>query len=104
MHYGTLSNWFWIIYYLFLFITIITARLCIKQKKLTTLSILTIAFAITVPIISVIHSIERELGQDEFHYFINRLQQGDIWTIYVTLGSLYIFLWWGYYFYKRYSK
>ncbi|KYG89823.1 hypothetical protein A0U40_08830 [[Bacillus] sp. KCTC 13219] len=104
MQYGTLPNWFWIIYYLFLFITIITARLCIKQRKLIVLSVLTIFFAITVPIISFIHSIERKLGEDELHYFISRLQQGDIWTVYVILGYLYILIWWGCYFYKKQSK
>lgn len=37
----------------------------------------------TIPIISIINSMGREKGVDEFEHFITHLQQGSTWTIYL---------------------
>ncbi|MCR8859991.1 hypothetical protein NQ113_22645 [Bacillus pseudomycoides] len=94
MYWETLPNWFWAIYYLFLLITLGTAIFCVIRKKMKKLSILAIVFAITVPIISLINSIGRAEGINEFEHLINQLQQGAIWSIFMTIGYLFLLVWW----------
>ncbi|MFJ5764397.1 hypothetical protein ACIP9C_03490 [Lysinibacillus sp. NPDC093210] len=53
----------------------------IVKKKLVIVSIITIILAMTIPIISIINSIGREEGLDEFEHFIAQLQQGFNWPI-----------------------
>ncbi|KEK24293.1 hypothetical protein [Bacillus gaemokensis] len=94
MYWETLPNWFWAIYYSFLLTTLGTAIFCVIRKKMKSLSTLAICFAITVPIISLIHSIGRAEGMDEFEHLINGLQQRSIWSIFATIGYLFLFVWW----------
>ncbi|HEK9103981.1 TPA: hypothetical protein SUB30_005541, partial [Bacillus pseudomycoides] len=94
MHWETLPNWFWIIYYLFLLITLGASIFSVIRKKMKSLSILAIIFVITVPIISLINSIERPAGTNEFEYLINNLQQGFIWSIFIIIGYLFLLVWW----------
>lgn len=94
MYWETLPNWFWIIYYLFLFTTLGTAIYSMKSKKIKGLSILTIVFTVTIPIISLINSIERMKGLNEFEHLVSQLQQGAYWSIFVIIGVLHILLWW----------
>ena len=53
-----------------------------------------IVFVITVPIVSLINSIGRGEGLNEFEHLLNQLQQGVIWSIYVVLGYLFLLAWW----------
>ncbi|MFJ5762881.1 hypothetical protein ACIQAA_27940 [Neobacillus sp. NPDC093182] len=82
------------IYYLFLFTTLGTAIYSVKNKKVKGLSILTIVFTITIPIICLINSIERMKGLNEFKHLVSQLQQGAYWSIYTIIGILHILLWW----------
>jgi len=92
----TLPSWFWIIYYLFLLSTLRSAISClVKKKVLRIVSSFTIIFVCTIPLISLIYSIERQEGLNEFEYFIDQLQQGEVWTIYSILGYIYLLVWWG---------
>lgn len=90
----TLPNWFWIILYLFLLATLGTAIFSLVKSKMRNLSIITIVFALTVPIVSLINSMERAEGMNELDYLIYALQQGAIWSVFVTTGYLYLIVWW----------
>ncbi|AYB41143.1 hypothetical protein D5F52_24495 [Brevibacillus laterosporus] len=91
----TLPSWFWVIYYLFLLTTLRSAiSSLVKKKVLRIVSSFTIIFVCTIPFIGLIHSIERQEGLNEFEYFIDQLQQGELWTIYSTLGYIYLLVWW----------
>jgi hypothetical protein len=94
MYWETLPSWVWVIYYLFLLITLGTAILNVIRKKMISLSIITIVLSITVPIISMINSIGRVNGMNEFEHFVTQLQQGSIWSIYAVIGILYLFVYW----------
>lgn len=94
MHWETLPKWFWVIYYLFLVITIGTAIFSVMRKKMISLSIVAIIFAATVPIVSLISSIGRVEGINEYEHFIRQLQQGAIWSIYAIIGYLFLVGWW----------
>lgn len=94
MLWETLPNWTWVIYYLFLLTTLGTAITSVLRKKMKSLSILAIIFAVTVPIISLINSIGRAEGMNEFEHLISQLQQGAIWSMFTIIGYLYLLVWW----------
>ncbi|WP_164669771.1 hypothetical protein [Virgibacillus doumboii] len=90
----TLPNWFWIIYCLLLLTTLITAIYSFAKKKMEGFSILAIVITVTVPVVSLINSIGRTEGMNEFEHLVSQLQQGAIWSVFVVLGYLFLLLWW----------
>ncbi|MGM0904698.1 MAG: hypothetical protein ACQEXB_27000 [Bacillota bacterium] len=94
MYWETLPSWIWAIYYLFLFATLGTAIMNVIRKKVLFLSLITMVLTITVPIISLLNSIGRLEGVNEFEHFVTQLQQGSIWSIYAVLSFLYFFVYW----------
>jgi len=94
MYWETLPKWFWAIYYLFLATTLGTAIFSVIKMKMKTVSIVAIVFTVTVPIISLIKSIGRAEGMNEYEHFVSHLQQGSIWTIFAITGYLYLLVWW----------
>ncbi|WP_404328329.1 hypothetical protein [Mesobacillus maritimus] len=94
MYWESLPSWIWVIYYLFLFATLGTAIMNLKRKKMIYLSMITIVLTITVPIISLTNSIGRLEGVNEFEHLVAQLQQGSIWSFYVVLGFIYLFVYW----------
>ncbi len=101
MVWETLPRWFWIIYFLFLLITLGVAVYSLLKRKLFVMSSFTIMFVITIPVISFINSIERHDGLNELDYFIEQLQQGETWTIYSSIGYIYLLIWWGLFIIKK---
>ena len=59
-------------------------------------SLLTAMFAITVPVVSLLNSIGRQEGQNEFEHLIQQLANMEMWSIYVWIGYACILLWWIY--------
>ena len=100
----TLPNWFWIILYLFLLVTLGTAIFSLVKGKIKNLSIIAIVFSLTVPIVSLINSIERAEGMNELDYLKYELQQGAIWSVYVISGYLFLLVWWIVFFFKKDSN
>lgn len=94
MYWETLPNWIWIIFYMFLLATLLTAIFSIISKKLKLLSVAAIIVTITIPINGIINSIGRGPGVNEFEHLISQLQLGSFWAIYLSIGLLYILVWW----------
>jgi hypothetical protein len=94
MFWETLPSWVWVIYYLFLFLTLGTGILNVIRKRMLGLSVIAIILTITVPIISMLNSIGRAEGMNEYGHLVAQLQQGSIWSIYAVIGSLYLFVYW----------
>ncbi len=90
--------------YTFIIATLGAAILSIVKKKLVIVSIITIILVMSIPIISMINSIGRKKGVDEFEHFITQLQQGFNWPIYVIVGFFYLFVWWAVYLIKNKKK
>lgn len=101
MYWETLLNWVWIIYYTFILATLGASILSIIRKKNIILSIISAVLTITIPIISIINSIGREKGVDEFEHLIAHLQQGSPWSIYAVTGFFYLVVWWAIFLIKR---
>nr|WP_233710995.1 hypothetical protein [Lederbergia citrisecunda] len=104
MYWETLLSWFWVIYYICLLITVGASILSVRYKKLIKMSLITIILTVTIPIVSVIHSIGRIEGHNEVEHFLSQLQQGAIWAIYSFLGYLYIIVWWVLFFKKTFPN
>ena len=92
MFFESMPKWFWAIYYLFLISSLTIALIAFKQNNNKTFSILAILFAITIPLIGILNSIERTQGINEFEYLFIQLQKGSLWAIYSILGYLYLFI------------
>lgn len=101
MYWETLPNWVWIIYYLFLLATLGTAISSVIRKKMLKLSIIAIVLTMTVPVISLINSIGRAEGLNEFEHLVTQLQQGAIWSIYTIIGFLFLIVWWVIFLFKN---
>ena len=93
MFWESIPNWFWGIYYLFLLsILIIGFRSFIKDKNKTS-SIISIIFAITIPLLGIVKSIERTKGLNELEYLLIKLQKGSFLAIYSVIWYLYLLIW-----------
>ncbi|MEJ8545913.1 hypothetical protein [Brevibacillus borstelensis] len=97
----TLPAWFWAIYYVFLFATLVFALWSLAQKKMKRSSIAAVVFAIVVPLVSLVNSIGRAEGTHEFEHLVSQLQAGAIWSVFATAGYLYLLVWWFLFFRKR---
>ncbi len=94
MYWETLPPWFWLIFYSFWVITLGASVFSLIRRRNVKLSILNLVFVITVPIITIICSIGRAEGKNEYEHFVDQLQQGEIWTLYASGGFLFILVWW----------
>jgi hypothetical protein len=93
MYWVTLPFWFWIAYYLLILLFFTTAIYCIIKKRMTVYSMIALIFTITVPMISLIFSIGRPIDQTEFEYLALQLKQGSLWSIYSSIGYVYLLVW-----------
>ncbi|TVX93842.1 hypothetical protein [Paenibacillus agilis] len=91
MHIHTLPSWVWMVYYSFLFITLVTTVISIIRKKNTFFSIIVAVVTMLVPAVSLINSIGRD--GNEFEYWFEQLQEGQVWSIFVTIGYVIIVIW-----------
>lgn len=94
MHWETLPNWFWILFYLFLLTTLGASVFSLIRGKMKIMSILAIIIVIVIPIVSIINSIERPPGTNEIEYLISHFQQGFVWAIFVIIGYVFVLVWW----------
>lgn len=98
---NTLPDWFWIIYYAVLLITLGTAIYGVIRKRIRTLSICAMIFTLTVPIISLICSIGRAEEMNEFEHLISEFLQGAIWSIFAIVGYSFLLVWWYLFLFKN---
>ena len=94
MNWETLPDWFWMIYYVVLLLTLGTAVFSIVRKKMRKLSGLVIFFTILIVPVGVINSIGRAHGMNEFEHIVHYLQQGAIWAIFLVFMHVFIVVWW----------
>lgn len=89
----SLPAWFWIIYYGFYLLTFSISMISIAKKRKRMLSIINLIILITIPFISFINGTGR-IGTNEFQHLIMHLSRASLWSIYVLVGYLFIFIWW----------
>ncbi len=100
----TLPDWFWALYYLFFLATLGTAIFSVVKNKQRGLSILTIVFTVTIPMISLINSIGRVEGMNEFEHLFSQLRQGAVWSIFTVISYIFLLVWWVLILFKSKSK
>lgn len=89
----TLPNWFWIIYTIFLFLSLVTGLIGLVRQWLSTLSAFTIALSLLAPLVSFVYTIQRSNDVTEFGYLIAQLKIGNLWAIFITVIFLYLIAW-----------
>ncbi|MCM3127265.1 hypothetical protein ACFQ3J_11490 [Paenibacillus provencensis] len=94
MEWETLPDWFWILLYLLLLATLVTAVISLFRKKRVPFAIIAIIMTLTIPLVSIYNSIGRSAGYNEFEHLLHKLSEGSLWSIYVSLGYVYILFWW----------
>jgi hypothetical protein len=90
---NTLPPWFWIVYYLFLAVTIGVAIYNLSNRKSRRMALLVIWVAITVPI-ALLNSIVAPPELNEYQHLVSELQQGSLWAVYACSGYLFLVVWW----------
>ncbi|MCL6574226.1 MAG: hypothetical protein K6T88_21525, partial [Bacillus sp. (in: Bacteria)] len=66
----------------------------VVRRKMKSISVVAIILTVTVPIISLINSMGRTAGMNEFEHLVSQLQQGSIWSIYTIVGYSFLVGWW----------
>ncbi|ESU33252.1 hypothetical protein G3A_07240 [Bacillus sp. 17376] len=84
---------FWIILYLLLMIIFVRAIYSVIKKKQVPLAMIAILVIISVPMVSLMNSIDRPLDISEFEYLARELKHGALWAIFTIAGYLYILVW-----------
>ncbi|WP_121610817.1 hypothetical protein [Mesobacillus foraminis] len=95
VYWASLPAYVWGFYYIFIFATLGLAILNTFRKKLAVSSMIAIALTITVPIVSIINTIERGENVNEFEHLVYHFQQGSAWAMYALIGYLYLIFYWG---------
>lgn len=90
----TLPMWFWIIYYIILFLTLISGIMNWIRQRYSALSAITIIFSLLVPIMGLVYTVGRTEGLNEFGYLFAQLKARDPWAFFIILGYLYLLVWW----------
>ncbi|MBT2682792.1 hypothetical protein [Bacillus sp. ISL-37] len=83
----------WIILYLLLMIIFVRAIYSVIKKKQVPMAMIAILVIISVPMVSLMNSINRPLEMSEFEFLARELKQGALWAIFTIAGYLYLLVW-----------
>lgn len=83
----------WIILYLLLMIIFVRAIYSVIKKKQVPLAMIAILVIISVPMVSLMNSINRPLEMSEFEFLARELKQAALWAIFTVAGYLYLLVW-----------
>ncbi|RDW18121.1 hypothetical protein CWR48_11045 [Oceanobacillus arenosus] len=89
----TLPNWFWVIYYIFLLLSLVTGVIGLVRQWLSTLSSFAIILSLLAPLVSFVYVVQRSNGLTELGYLLAQLKTGDLWAIFITVMFLYLIAW-----------
>lgn len=90
----TLPQWFWILYYSLMLITIASALFSIRKQRYRWGGMLTIFFTLSIPVVGLVHGIYRGENQNELEQWLSDLVKGEIWAFYLLFGYIYVIVWW----------
>ena len=81
----SLPDWFWTLYIIFLFLSLITGIVGLVRQWFSTLSAITIALSLLAPLVSFVYSVQRPAGVTELGYLLAQLKTGDLWAIFISV-------------------
>ncbi|QFT87559.1 hypothetical protein FIU87_02745 [Bacillus sp. THAF10] len=94
MAWETLPEWVWYIYYSFFILTFVMGLVQAIRKRRIGLSLLAVITTILLPIVFILFSIGRPEGMNELEHYVFQLKEGSLWSILVSLGFAYLFVYW----------
>ncbi|MEE1130961.1 MAG: hypothetical protein UHX00_04935 [Caryophanon sp.] len=97
----TLPGWFWILYYAFLLLTLLTAIICLVKWQRGAASAFVIILTLAIPIVTFVNAIGRFEHMNEWQYFVHALSHGAIWATFVTISYGCLAVWWGSFFRQK---
>ncbi len=96
----TLPAWFWVMYYAYIFASVVASIHAIRKQRLIWLSTLHIGFIFIIPIFGFANAIGRMEG-NELDHLIRGLKNFELWSISELVGYAYSLFWWGLYLFKK---
>ncbi|WP_249870603.1 hypothetical protein [Oceanobacillus saliphilus] len=90
----TLPNWFWIAYYIFIFLTLISGIIYWVRQLYSALAAITIILSLLIPLVGFIYFIGRPEGLNEYEYVMSQFQNRDLWSLFIILTHFYFIVWW----------
>lgn len=90
----TLPIWVWIIYYIIVFLTLMSGVMNWVRQRYSALAAITIIFSLLVPTVSFVYTVGRTEGLNEFGYLFAQLKARNPWSLFIVLGYLYLVVWW----------
>lgn len=88
-----MPSWVWVMYYLFLLLTLISAFYSCFRGRLLYWAYATIIVSLLVPIVGLLFRAQRTESVNELAYLFSQLGNGDIWAVLITLCLVYVGLW-----------
>ncbi|UJL47492.1 hypothetical protein KFZ58_06365 [Virgibacillus sp. NKC19-16] len=89
-----MPNWVWVIYYLFLLLTLISAIYSCFRGKLIYWAYACIIVSLLVPIVGLLFRAQHTTDMNGLGYLFSQLGNGDLWAVLITLCLVYVGLWW----------
>ncbi|WP_010650242.1 hypothetical protein [Oceanobacillus massiliensis] len=90
----TLPNWFWIIYCIYILLTLSSGIINWVRQVYSPLAAITIIFSLLVPLVSFVYGVSRTEGLNEFQYIIAEFRTGSYLAVFIVMAHLYLIAWW----------
>ncbi|RLL44937.1 hypothetical protein D8M04_08660 [Oceanobacillus piezotolerans] len=89
----TIPHLVWIIYLIFLFMTLVSSILYWIFRRYSAFAAISIILSLLIPLIAFVFSVQRPDNFNEFDYYVKEIQQGNYWAIFLTVGYVYLIGW-----------
>jgi hypothetical protein len=89
----TLPNWFWMIYYLIILLTLVSGIINWVRRIYSPLAAITIILSLLIPLVGFLYSIGRPEGVNEFEYVMAQFQMRNIWSAFIVFVHIYFIIW-----------
>ncbi|MFC4024600.1 hypothetical protein ACFOUV_12415 [Oceanobacillus longus] len=90
----TLPNWFWILYYIIIFLTLVSGIINWVRQIYSPLAAVTIILSLLLPLVGFLYSIGRPEGVNEYEYVLAQFQTRNLWSVFIIFVHIYFILWW----------
>ncbi|WP_460148629.1 hypothetical protein [Priestia megaterium] len=90
----SLPDWFWIIFYLAILLTIGLNIVFVIKRQYSINSLVNLPLIFTLYITFFIKSFSGDESLNEYQYLLKSIEDGAVWAIFVALGHLYFIIWW----------
>ncbi|WP_087973419.1 hypothetical protein [Oceanobacillus rekensis] len=89
----TLPTWFWIIYYIIIFLTLVSGIINWVRRIYSPLAAITIILSLLTPLVGFLYSIGRPVGINEYEYVMAQFQMRNLWSVFIVFAHIYFIIW-----------